>query len=355
MKLLATLAFLLLLMTIKPLAQERHHKGPNQVTYPEVSKYASVSQTLGITNISIDYHRPKVYGRKLWGALIPYGRVWRAGANESTRIAVSDNIMVEGKVLPKGTYSIHMIPDEGTWTVIFSKNHTQWGSFYYDQKEDVLRVSVKAVSAPHQEALAYTFENLKDTTATLSMTWGKIKVPIQIGVNQNEIVLEEFRRNLQTLPRFRWFGNREAALYCVLNEVNFKEALGWIDRSLRFEENFSNLIVKADLLKLLGQTDEARLWEEKAQAKADTIDWIAYGYESMGHHGRIDKAISHFKRGINYYPESYILHRSLGDAYGKNGQIDLAKKSFDTAEKMATSTEEKTQVDDYRRRYYLID
>lgn len=345
---------LLLFSTISQ-AQVRHQKGPNQVTYPEVSKQASVSQIIGITTIQLDYHRPRILGRNLWGALIPYGKVWRAGANESTKITFTDDVSVEGKSLKAGIYSIHMIPKESEWTIIFSNNYSQWGSFYYDKSEDALRLKITPEQIPHQELLTYQFEGPCDTLTTLTMSWGTIKVGMDITVNQNEIVIAEFRRNLQTLPRFRWFGNREAALYCVLNETNYDEAIGWIDRSLRFEENFSNLIVKADLLRLQGKSGEADEWEAKAQAKADTINWVGYGYETLGHHGRLDKSISHFLRGITYYPESYILHRSLADAYGLKGDIEKAKESFMLAEKYAKTANDREQLNGYRKRYFLAE
>ena len=110
---------------------------------PRQSQRATVSQRLGITDVSITYHRPLVNNRKVWGTLVPYRQVWRAGANENTIIAFSDPVMIEGKPLEKGIYGLHMIPAENEWTIIFSKNSTSWGAFTYDQKEDALRVTVK--------------------------------------------------------------------------------------------------------------------------------------------------------------------------------------------------------------------
>lgn len=344
---------LFILTTVLAFSQNRHTKGPNQVTYPEVSKHASISQTIGITSIEIDYHRPKTLGRQLWGALIPYDKVWRAGANESTTISFTDDVLIEGHLLAAGKYSLHMIPKEKDWTVIFSTNYTQWGSFFYNEAEDALRVSVKPQSAPHQETLKYEFDNLQDSAATIILHWEKIKIPFEVKVNQNQIVIEEFKRNLQTLPRFRWFGNREAALYCLVHETHLDEGMEWIDRSLRFEEKFQNLIVKADLLRLQNKIEEADEWEKKAKLVADTIDWVAYGYETMMHHGQTEKAIEFFNRGIKYYPESYILHRSLGDAYGRNKNKTLAKASFDQAASLARNDSERKQLANYRARYYL--
>ncbi|HEX9287234.1 MAG TPA: DUF2911 domain-containing protein, partial [Thermoanaerobaculia bacterium] len=107
---------------------------------PLASQRGSVSQHLGLTGVTIDYHRPQVRGRKVWGELVPFGRVWRAGANENTVITFTDPVKVEGQPLAKGSYGLHMLPTESSWTVIFSKNSTSWGSFTYDEKEDALRV-----------------------------------------------------------------------------------------------------------------------------------------------------------------------------------------------------------------------
>lgn len=156
---------------------------------------ASVSQTLGVdTNITIDYSRPGVKGRVIWGELVPYGLApgnkyskdnpfpWRAGANENTTFTCSKNILVESKPLPAGKYGIHMIPSEKDWVIIFSKKNDLWGSFLYNQEDDALRVTVKPVAASHQEWLTFGFEDLAGTSATVFMHWEKLKVPFKIQV-----------------------------------------------------------------------------------------------------------------------------------------------------------------------------
>src|ERR1700735_127163 len=125
---------------------------------PRASQHALVSQRIGITDITINYHRPLANGRQIWGKLVPYGQVWRAGANENTTITFSDPVTIEGQPLDKGTYGLHMIPGENQWTVIFSKNSKDWGSFTYKQEEDALRVNVKRRTRETHDALAYAFE-----------------------------------------------------------------------------------------------------------------------------------------------------------------------------------------------------
>ena len=136
------------------------HAQSTQLDLPLQSQHAIVTQRLGVTDITINYHRPLANGRKIWGGLVPYGQVWRAGANENTTITFSDPVTIEGKPLAAGTYGLHMIPNEDQWTVIFSKMHTAWGSFSYDEKEDALRVTVKPGTTDLHNALAYDFDQL---------------------------------------------------------------------------------------------------------------------------------------------------------------------------------------------------
>ncbi len=142
---------------------------------PRDSQHAMVMQRIGLTDITINYHRPLVKGRKVFGpgSPQPYGQVWRAGANENTTIEFGTDVIVEGKPLAKGVYGLHMIPGETDWTVIFSRNSTSWGSFTYDQAEDALRVTVKARPAEMQEALAYNFDDVTANSAVITLRWEK--------------------------------------------------------------------------------------------------------------------------------------------------------------------------------------
>src|SRR5207248_8024882 len=149
----------------------------NDLNLPDVSQAAEVKQRIALTDITIKYHRPLVNGRKIWGGLVPYGEVWRAGANENTTIEFSDAVSVEGQPLAKGTYGLHMIPTADSWTVIFSKMATAWGSFTYNQAEDALRVTVKPRPNEMEEALEYAFEDLKPDSATATLKWEKLAVP----------------------------------------------------------------------------------------------------------------------------------------------------------------------------------
>ncbi len=158
-----------------------------------VSLKADVMQRLGVeTDIKIDYSRPGVKGRKIWGDLVPYGLApgnkysnekpypWRGGANENTTIEFNGDLLVEGQKLPAGKYGLHFIPSEKEWTIIFSKKNAEWGSYSYNEAEDALRVKVKSVEACHQEWLQYSFQDLDGNSAVICLRWEKLKVPIKI-------------------------------------------------------------------------------------------------------------------------------------------------------------------------------
>ncbi|HKI78755.1 MAG TPA: DUF2911 domain-containing protein [Ignavibacteriaceae bacterium] len=155
-----------------------------------VSPKASVSETVGFTKISIEYSRPGVKGRKIWGSLVPYNKVWRAGANEATTITFSTNVIVGGKKLLKGTYSFFVIPAKDQWTLIFNKVADQWGAFTYNEAKDAIRVKVKPVAnSCWQELLAYTFDKIdvesvgEKNTVFVNLVWEKLKIPFKVTVS----------------------------------------------------------------------------------------------------------------------------------------------------------------------------
>ena len=161
----------------------------SSVTFPQqkeekvrISPKASVSQTVGFTDITISYSRPGVKGRKIWGGLVPYDKVWRAGANEATKITFSTDVVIEGKKLPAGAYGFFAIPGKDTWTLIFNKVADQWGAFEYNEAEDALRINVKPEKNNFTEWLRYEITKTSDTTATISLEWENLKVPFKVEV-----------------------------------------------------------------------------------------------------------------------------------------------------------------------------
>src|SRR5438034_3874 len=163
----------------------------NDLNLPDVSQAADVKQRIALTDITVKYHRPLVNGRKIWGGLVPYGKVWRAGANENTTIEFSDPVSVEGKPLAKGIYGLHMIPNPDSWTVIFSKTNTAWGSYSYKREEDALRENVKpGPLAEMEEALEFEFEDLKTESTAVTLKWEKLGAPLTASIKDSEPTLQ---------------------------------------------------------------------------------------------------------------------------------------------------------------------
>src|SRR5258706_3674622 len=164
---------------------------------PDVSQHARVVQRIGLTDITIDYSRPQVRGRKIFGGVLAYGDVWWAGANSNTTIDISDAVTIEGQPLAKGVYGLHMIPGETSWTIVFSKNSTSWGSFSYEQAEDALRVTVKPRAVEPHEELSFDFGALTPASTVVTMRWERVEVPFRIDVDTRELVAQSLRNQLR--------------------------------------------------------------------------------------------------------------------------------------------------------------
>src|SRR5262249_44066989 len=250
----------------------------NDLNLPDVSQAAEVKQRIALTDITIKYHRPLVNGRKIWGGLVPYGKVWRAGANENTTIELSDPVSVEGKPLAKGVYGLHMIPNADSWTVIFSKTNTGWGSYSYDQKDDALHVNVKPKPlAETKEALEFDFEDLKPTSAAATLKWEKVGVPFTVSVNDADQTGENIRAQLKGRGKFTWHALDDGGQFCLYRKSHLDEALRWADASIQNEERFDNLSTKADILKAMNRSDEAKTVWNHALEMAKAPQLYTYG------------------------------------------------------------------------------
>src|SRR6202047_522718 len=203
---------------------------------PLPSQRAEVLQRIGITDITINYHRPLVKDRKIWDGVVPYGKVWRAGANENTTITFSDPVLIEGKPLDKGAYGLHMIPNADEWTIIFSKNSTSWGSFTYDPAEDALRVTVKPKPADMHNALTYDFDDLQKDSAVVELEWEKIAVPFKVSVDVHDVVQARLKRQLRNLSQYTWMSGDEAANYLLAEKIAPDEALAYVNKSIENED-----------------------------------------------------------------------------------------------------------------------
>ena len=320
------LGFLAVLLSVRVAAQM-------PLILSEVSQQAMVGQRIGYTDVSILYHSPYVNGRTIWGDLVPYGQVWRAGANENTVITFTDDVTINGSPLAAGTYGLHMIPDAGEWTIIFSKNHTAWGSFFYNQQEDALRVKAKPEAHEMQNWLDYTFTDRAASSARVTLSWEKLKVSFTVAVDVQGIALTHIRQQLQNQAAFSWHGWEEAAHYCIENKFNYEEALKWINRSIQMEENYTNLAAKAQLLSLMGNTAGATEAKNKAVelvGAAGENETNLFAYELMNEND-LPTALEVFKLNVKKHPDSWNVYDSMGEAYAKAGDKKQALSNYKTA------------------------
>jgi hypothetical protein len=237
-----------------------------QVKTPRPSPSATLMQTVGLTDITIKYSRPGVKGRAIWGALVPYDKVWRTGANEATTIAFSEDVTVEGQKLAKGMYSLHTIPGKDQWTVIFNSVADQWGSYSYDAAKDVLRVNVKPETGSHTEWLTFDVPELTTDTAKIAVRWEKIVVPFTVNADTTARVMASFKTAMSP----DWRTPYQAANFAFENKgvATDQQVSDWLDKSLSVNENTSNLWLKARYLERLGKRAEAIQTGEQAIAKA---------------------------------------------------------------------------------------
>jgi tetratricopeptide (TPR) repeat protein len=279
-----------------------------------------------------------VKGRKIWGGLVPYGKVWRAGANENTTIDFSSPVSVEGKPLDKGTYGLHMIPNQDSCTVIFSKTNTGWGSYSYDQKDDALRVDVKPKPLPQsEEALDYEFEDLKPTSTAVTLKWEKLGIPFTVSVNDADQTLQNIRGQMKGAGQFAWQAPDQAAQFCLTNKTDLDEALRWANLSIQNEERFENLSTKADILKALNKQDEAKTTWDKALQKAEAPQLYTYGRQ-LQNQKKGTEAIEIFKEVAKRFPQG--VYGDLAQARVKSSTGDFAGALNDAKQAQAAAPSE---------------
>ncbi len=242
------------------------------VYIPRESQGASISQRVGDAMITVTYHRPSVKGRKIWGDLVPYGQVWRVGANDSTNFETNVDVNINGQKLPAGKYALYAIPTAGEWTWIFNKNAAQWGTEYEQNKaQDVLKVTAKPSRGDMTEALSYEFESVTPTTAKLVLRWEKIRVPFTVDVGDvNGRVLARLKDAAAGAKPDDFRAPASAAIFVLNNKMtaSYPDAMTWLDKSISIKEAFGNLRAKALLSAEMGNTKDAVTYGEKALAFA---------------------------------------------------------------------------------------
>jgi hypothetical protein len=307
--------------------------GPAQsvvLDLPLPSQRAEISQRIGITDVTIVYHRPLVTDRKIWDGLVPYGKVWRAGANVNTTITFSDPVMIEGKPLDKGTYGLHMIPAVDEWVIIFSKVSTAWGSFSYDQSEDALRVAVKPRAADMHNALTYDFDQLQPDSAVVVLEWEKVAVPFKVSVNVHDAVQTSLKKQLRGLSQYTWVSWDDAANYWIGEKTNLDEALTYTNKSIEIEDRFDNEITKSKVLAALNRKDDAAAAQKKALDFASPLQVHMYARQLQGEH-RSEEAFVIFREDAKKHPSEWFVHSGLARVYSAQGKFDDAAKEMKLA------------------------
>ncbi|MFL5772675.1 MAG: DUF2911 domain-containing protein [Flavisolibacter sp.] len=309
------------------------------------NKKAWVGERVGLTDITIQYNRPGVKGRegKIWGQLVPAGfndlgfgtskaAPWRAGANENTTIEFSTDVKIEGQLLKAGRYAFFVAYDASEPTLIFSTNSTSWGSFFYDPKEDALRVKVHTQTMDKPvEWLKYEFMNETENSATIALEWEKMMFPFKVEVDYINNQLESFRRELRSEKNFNpgWQSFQQAARFTIDRNVDLEEGLTWADLAINApfvgQPNFVTLSTKADILNKLGRTAEADSLMKKAMPMGNMQQLHAYGRQLL-QMKKSKEALEVFKTNYQKNPNQFTTLMGLTRGYSATGDYKNALK-----------------------------
>jgi TolA-binding protein len=323
--------------------------GQGALRLPEVSPAASVGQTIGVTDIAISYHRPAVNKRKIWGGLVPYGVIWRAGANQNTTISFSTPVKVEGETLPAGTYGLFMIPGQSQWTVVFSKFSGDWGAYNYDPAEDAARVTVTPQPMmENQERMVFTFDDLTNNSANASLRWEKLRVPVKIEVDLPATVRASIRNELRGGKHWNADAWAAAARF-ELRNGDVDTALRYADRALSLGVTTNTLRTKAAVLEKKGDTKAATELRERAKRNYNEGEELNFTVFGLMNDKKYDDAISWLTAWIAAHPnsaETWRAYSLLGEAYAGKGDQAKAHEAFEKAMTAAHDMAERTEVQD---------
>jgi hypothetical protein len=313
------------------------------VATPRASQRAVVVQRIGLTDITITYHRPTVNGRKIWGGIVPFGDVWRAGANENTTIEFSDPVTVEGQAIGNGVYGLHMIPSPEAWTVIFSKTSTAWGSFTYDKAEDALRVTVKPAEGAMEEALTYSFDDVKPDSAVATLRWEKLAVPFRVAVSK-DVAIAKIRARMRGDAQYNWQGWDEAAQYCLSQKIDLDEAIKWADRSIQAEKRFENVMTKADILEALNRTTEVAALRSHAM-EVGTVNQVYFYGRQMQTQKQKEQAIAIYRNVAKRFPQHWLGHMAQARVDVADGDFEGAIREIKAAAAAGAPEQQKANMD----------
>ena len=327
---------------------------------------AMIAEELGITSITIHYGRPDVNKRegKIFGDgnLVPYGfsttnfltskntSPWRAGANENTTITFEHDVKVEGRDIKAGTYGLHMALAADMVTLIFSNQNDAWGSFYYEEKNDALRVNVKPVALDKNvEWLKYEFIEHKEKYCVIAMQWEKLSVPFKIEMDVDNIVIARLRQQVTSQKGFNSNNMLQAAQYCLNKNINLEEALAWSIRAIngfQGQKSFITLRNLATAYEKLNRIPQADSTMDEALLIATANQYTAYGRQLIGQK-RTDKAMEVLKASEKRYGDMFGVNNGLMSVYSAKGDFKNAIKYAEKALAQAPNENSKKQIEGF--------
>lgn len=328
---------------------------------------ASVSQNMGLVKIEVIYNSPDVTspdgkdrGNQIWGQLIKDGmtkerwmenkgdtttlKPYRMGANENTIIKVSHDILVEGKKLPAGTYSLFGIPNKDEWTIIFSNKTDSWGHYFYDKDKEALRVKVKTKAIGRQEWLDFRFTDRFLDRCTLIFSWDNLSVPIHFSVgNIRELYVDQIRSELEFNKLNFWYDWMEAAKFCYDNDVKLEQGLLWAEKAINQSwvgvTNFQTLKLKAVILEKLNRKIESdSIMEFAIKYTAGVFDLHNYGRELI-EQNKLEQAISIFRLNYERFPDYWLTYLGMARALAQEDKFSEALSFAEAAQSMIPKEE----------------
>jgi hypothetical protein len=347
--------------------------GPGLTLPPDGgNQRATVIQGMGLVRVSIDYSSPHVHSPagedrrgKIWGDknVVPYGMAtqgvgacgpkcpWRGGANENTVFTTNHDIKVQGQALPAGSYGLFFSPGPDEWTIIFSKTSTSWGSFFYDPKEDALRVTAKPEKGSYHEDLTYWFRDSKLEHATAVLSWEDLDLPFAITVDDtDDLYIENIRRELRNSPGFTWQGYNAAAQFCLQRKTHLEDGLHWAEQAAGpgvGQANFTTLMTLANLQEATGKTEEAGKTRDKAlhDSTATALDLHIAGRALLAQKKNAE-ALQVFELNAKLHPDSWVVHVGLGRGYAAQGRRKEAIAEFKRALAMGPDELNRASLED---------
>ena len=337
------------------------------------NQLASVTQGIGLVRVSITYNSPDVHSPtgedrrgKIWGGLVPYGLTnlgtlgvcgdncpWRGGANENTVFTVSHDVLIQGQPLPAGSYGLHFIPGPEEWTILFSKTNNAWGSYFYDPKEDALRVTAKPEKSAYNEWLTYEFIDRKPDRAVAALRWEDLQVPFTISVpDMVGLYVANLRRELKSNAAFSWQNWNAAARYCLRNKTNLQEAESWAERAVTLRPLFTTLATLADLQAANGREVESRKTMARAleDSTANSLELDQYASRLLGEK-KNDEALKVFELNVRRHPEDWYVHAGLARGYNALGRKKEALAAARIALEKATDPVGRRYVEGLIKQY----